>query len=67
MENLTSVIKLAIKIRNGANRTAYIKRQSEKADWFLQTKGLTEMEVEYEPRCFFNLSDVFTSVINGEV
>lgn len=62
-----SVLKLAKKIRNGCERTAYIKAQAKKADYFLIVNGLTEMEIETEENCYSMLVDIFGSVIKGEV
>ena len=62
-----SVLKLAKKIYNGCERSAYIKSQAKKADWFLTIKGLREMELETEENCYSMLEDIFGSVINGEV
>ena len=62
-----SVLKLAKKIYNGCERTAYIKSQAKKADFFLTVNGLREMELETEENCYSMLVDIFGSVINGEV
>jgi hypothetical protein len=64
---LTTVLKLAKKIRNGCERTAYIKSQAKKADFHLTVNGLREMELETEENCYSMLVDIFGSVINGEV
>lgn len=65
--NTKSVLKLANNIYNGCKRTAYIKAQAKKADFFLTINGLREMELETEENCFSMLVDIFGSTINGEV
>ena len=62
-----SIIKLAKKIYNGADRTNYIKSQAKKADFYLTINGLRDLEIETEENCFSMLVDIFGSVINGEV
>ena len=69
MRNITKeyVIKLAKKIHKGCERTAYIKKQALKADLYLTIHGLRDMKIETEENCFAMLSDIFGSVIDGEV
>ena len=63
----TTVLKLAKKIYNGCERSAYIKSQAKKADFFLTINGLRDMQLEVEENCFSDLVSIFGSIIYGEV
>ena len=62
-----TIKKLALKIRNGCDRTSYIKSQAKKADFYLTANGLRDMEIEVEENCYSLVVDVLGSVIYGEV